>query len=76
MQHRYAKGGTLVLGGGFAGSYVARLLGKDGCTNNGIDQFGKINFWKTPKAECGDGTADCVPYHEWVTNYIAVIGGR
>lgn len=32
MQHRHAKGGTLVLGGGFAGSYVARLLGKDGCT--------------------------------------------
>ena len=32
MQHRYAKGGTLVLGGGFAGSYVGRLLGKSGCT--------------------------------------------
>ena len=32
MQHRHAKGGTLVLGGGFAGSYVGRLLGKDGCT--------------------------------------------
>ncbi len=27
-----AKGGTLVLGGGFAGSYVARLLGKRGAT--------------------------------------------
>ena len=52
------------------------LLGEDGCSKNGIDQFGKIAFWKTPKAECGDGTADCVPYHEWVTNYIAVIGGR
>jgi len=32
MQHRHAKGGTLVLGGGFAGAYVARLLGKAGCT--------------------------------------------
>lgn len=52
------------------------LLGKDGCKNNGIDQFGKIAFWKTPRAECGDGRTDCVPYHEWVTNYIAVIGGR
>ena len=30
--HRYAKNGTLVLGGGFAGSYVGRLLGKAGCT--------------------------------------------
>jgi NADH:quinone reductase (non-electrogenic) len=27
-----ARGGTLVLGGGFAGSYVARLLGKRGAT--------------------------------------------
>jgi len=32
VQHRHAKGGTLVLGGGFAGSYVARVLGKAGCT--------------------------------------------
>ena len=29
---RKARGGTLVLGGGFAGSYVARLLGKAGAT--------------------------------------------
>ena len=32
MQHRHAKGGTLVLGGGFAGGYVGRLLGNAGCT--------------------------------------------
>jgi NADH dehydrogenase len=29
---RRANGGTLILGGGFAGSYVARLLGKRGAT--------------------------------------------
>src|SRR2546430_9275366 len=29
---REARGGTLVLGGGFAGSYIARLLGKRGAT--------------------------------------------
>jgi NADH:ubiquinone reductase (H+-translocating) len=29
---RAARGGTLILGGGFAGSYVARLLGKRGAT--------------------------------------------
>ena len=29
---REAKGGTLVLGGGFAGGYVARLLGRRGAT--------------------------------------------
>jgi NADH:ubiquinone reductase (H+-translocating) len=32
MRDREARGGTLVLGGGFAGSYVARLLGKRGAT--------------------------------------------
>jgi NADH:ubiquinone reductase (H+-translocating) len=29
---REARGGTLILGGGFAGAYVARLLGKHGAT--------------------------------------------
>src|SRR4051794_37103713 len=29
---REALGGTLIVGGGFAGSYVARLLGRDGAT--------------------------------------------
>jgi NADH dehydrogenase len=32
MTEREALGGTLVLGGGFAGGYVARLLGKRGAT--------------------------------------------
>lgn len=32
MAERDALGGTLVLGGGFAGGYVARLLGKRGAT--------------------------------------------
>jgi NADH:ubiquinone reductase (H+-translocating) len=32
LQQREARGGTLILGGGFAGSYVARLLGKRGAT--------------------------------------------
>jgi NADH dehydrogenase len=39
VQHRHAKGGTLVLGGGFAGSYVARLLGKAGCTTVSRENF-------------------------------------
>jgi NADH dehydrogenase len=29
---RTARGGTLILGGGFAGSYVARFLGREGAT--------------------------------------------
>lgn len=32
MERREACGGTLILGGGFAGSYVARLLGRRGAT--------------------------------------------
>jgi NADH dehydrogenase len=32
VESRAARGGTLVLGGGFAGSYVARLLGSAGAT--------------------------------------------
>jgi putative spermidine/putrescine transport system substrate-binding protein len=52
------------------------LLGEQGCETNGINNFDKIAFWKTPVSDCGDGRKECVPYHEWVTNYIAVIGGR
>jgi putative spermidine/putrescine transport system substrate-binding protein len=51
------------------------LLGDTGCETNGLNNFDKIAFWKTPVADCGGGR-ECVPYHEWVTAYIAVIGGR
>ena len=52
------------------------LLTDAGCDTNGLGSFDKIHFWKTPTATCPDGTQECVPYHEWVTNFIAVIGGR
>jgi putative spermidine/putrescine transport system substrate-binding protein len=54
------------------------LLGPDGCKNNGLDNFDKIVWWRTPSSDCGDKDAstECVPYHEWVTSYVAVIGGR
>jgi putative spermidine/putrescine transport system substrate-binding protein len=52
------------------------LLTDGGCANNGFDNFTKIKFWKTPTTDCGDGQKNCIPYHEWVTNYVAVIGGR
>ncbi len=51
------------------------LLGEKGCATNGAGNFDKIHFWRTPVAGCGGGR-QCVPYHEWVTSYIAVIGGR
>jgi putative spermidine/putrescine transport system substrate-binding protein len=52
------------------------LLTDEGCKTNGFDQFDKIYFWKTPSGTCPDGKQECVPYYEWTTNYIAVIGGR
>jgi putative spermidine/putrescine transport system substrate-binding protein len=52
------------------------LLTDAGCATNGFDNFDQISFWKTPVAACGDGREDCVPYYRWVTDYIAVIGGR
>ncbi|NUM44750.1 MAG: ABC transporter substrate-binding protein [Anaerolineales bacterium] len=52
------------------------LLGDAGCATNGEGNFDKIAFWKTPTADCFGTGGECVPYHEWVTNMIAVMGGR
>ncbi len=54
------------------------LLTDEGCQINGIDNFDKTFFWKTPQEDCfdTDPTTTCVPYLEWVTQYVAVIGGR
>jgi putative spermidine/putrescine transport system substrate-binding protein len=51
------------------------LLTDEGCDINGLGNFEQIHFWKTPVTAC-DSQDECVPYHEWVTNYVAVIGGR
>jgi putative spermidine/putrescine transport system substrate-binding protein len=53
------------------------LLGDTGCSTNGFDDFENIRFWRTPVENCGDDRGNvCVPYREWLTSYIAVIGGR
>jgi putative spermidine/putrescine transport system substrate-binding protein len=53
------------------------LLGESGCEVNGFDNFEKIYFWRTPQTDCGDDRGEvCVPYRKWVTDYLAVIGGR
>jgi len=53
------------------------LLTDEGCDINGLGNFEQTHFWETPSANCGfEGRTDCVPYHEWVTSMIAVIGGR
>lgn len=50
------------------------MLGAEGCVTNGIENFDKISFWKTPIAECGGN--QCVPYADWVASYLAVMGGQ
>lgn len=52
------------------------LLGADGCQTNGIDNFDKIKFWRTPEAKCASQNDACVPYSRWATDYVAVMGGR
>jgi putative spermidine/putrescine transport system substrate-binding protein len=49
--------------------------GADACKINGIDNFDKIHFWRTPVTNCKTQDS-CVPYYKWVTDYIAVLGGR
>jgi putative spermidine/putrescine transport system substrate-binding protein len=51
------------------------LLGDDGCKTNGIESFDKVHFWRTPTSSCPSHET-CVPYYRWVTDYIAVLGGR
>ena len=51
------------------------LLGPDGCNVNGLPNFERIHFWKTPRSRC-ETQGQCVPYYRWVTDYIAVLGGR
>jgi putative spermidine/putrescine transport system substrate-binding protein len=52
------------------------LLGPKGCETNGMGNFGRISFWRTPVAKCASQPEGCVPYYRWVTDYIAILGGR
>ena len=51
------------------------MQNQEGCDANGLAQFDKIKFWKTPVANC-ESQGECVPYYRWVSDYIGVIGGR
>ena len=51
---------------------ASELLGAEGCKVNGIDNFDKIAFWKTPQSSGGK----FVPYSRWTQDYIAIMGGR
>ena len=52
------------------------LLTDAGCDTNGMQNFEKIHFWRTPVAKCASQSAGCVPYYRWATDMIAVLGGR
>ncbi len=52
------------------------LLTDGGCDTNGLQNFAKISFWRTPIAKCASQAEGCVPYHRWVSDMIAVLGGR
>jgi putative spermidine/putrescine transport system substrate-binding protein len=52
------------------------LLTDGGCDTNGVQNFDKISFWRTPVAKCASQAEGCVPYHRWVSDMIAVLGGR
>lgn len=57
------------------GCMASKLLGSNGCQTNGFENFNQIYFWRTPTTDCGNGKSDCVPYSEWVSSFIAVMGG-
>jgi putative spermidine/putrescine transport system substrate-binding protein len=40
----------------------------------GSAYFDTIKFWKTPRAECGDGNTNCVPYDQWVAAWTTIKG--
>ncbi len=49
------------------------LLTDAGCDTNGMSNFDKIWFWRTPTGKCeAEGT--CVPYSQWAKDYLAVQG--
>jgi NADH dehydrogenase len=75
VERREARGGTLILGGGFAGSYVARLVGKRGSTILSPENY----MLYTPLLpEAGAGTIEprhaVVPLRQMCPNAELVLG--
>ena len=36
--------------------------------------FDAIKFWKTPRANCPNGTQNCIPYDQWVSAWTTIKG--
>ncbi|MEY2854165.1 MAG: hypothetical protein RL030_1297 [Pseudomonadota bacterium] len=52
---------------------ASELLGPEGCKTNGIENFEKIWFWRTPEA---GAEGKFIPYSRWASDYVAIMGGR
>lgn len=48
------------------------MLGENGCVQNGLNNFDKVWFWRTPIENCKTQSR-CVPYYEWVKEMIPVL---
>jgi len=53
---------------------ASELFGTEGCKTNGYDTFDQIHFWKTPIADCGNGSSDCITYDRWTEEFTAIVG--
>src|SRR5881392_2046614 len=40
----------------------------------GAAYFDTVKFWKTPLADCGNGSKTCIPYATWVTAWTSIKG--
>ena len=49
------------------------LLTDAGCDTNGMANFDKIWFWRTPTGKC-EAEGSCVPYSQWAKDYLAILG--
>ena len=52
-----------------------KLLGDKGCETNGMNEFDRLWFWRTPTSDCGAGR-NCVGYARWVADFSAILAGR
>lgn len=60
-----------------ANAATCDLLGKEFCDAYHVtdqDYFSQIAFWKTPLADCGDGTEDCTDYSVWTQKWTEIRG--
>ena len=48
------------------------LLGPDGCKTNGIENFDKIAFWRTPEAKCASNEQGWQEQTKLIAKYLSL----